>query len=119
MKAAHVTELRQAIATLRARFALPAAVWTDAALIPGVTPVTAAHMTELREALNGVYYAAGVAPPLDTDAPIVVKQSVMTVMQLARLRAAVVAIGEPRGRRTRPPTPRLRRRTLLLLTWQP
>jgi hypothetical protein len=92
VKAVHITELRAAIATLRARYSLGAYSWTDATLTAGATLVRAAHLTEMRAALNDVYDAAGRARPTYTPATISAGVTAITTTNIAELRAAVVAI---------------------------
>src|SRR5439155_15708932 len=60
-KAAHITELRSAIGSLRALNNLAAFTWTDPTLAPGTTPFRTLHVLELRTALNQVYQALGSA----------------------------------------------------------
>jgi hypothetical protein len=92
VKVVHVTELRQRIDDLRARYALGAFAWTDATIVAGVTPVKAIHLTELRTALNEVYRAAGQTPPTYTHATITGRATVITAVDIAELRAAVLAV---------------------------
>src|SRR2546427_1474363 len=54
IKAAHITDLRSAIDTLRMRNGLPAFAYTDATLTPGTTVVQGVHLSELRAALRDV-----------------------------------------------------------------
>lgn len=91
VKASHVSELRAAIDILRARYALPAATWTDQPLASG-TVVKAVHLTELRVALAGALVAAGGIPPVWTPATVVPGSTVVTVAQVVELRTAVAAI---------------------------
>ncbi len=67
IKAVHITELRSAIANLRASSGLPVFSFTDPTLTPGVTVILAVHLTELRTALDQVYDAAVIARPVYTD----------------------------------------------------
>ena len=90
VKAVHVTELRQAIAALRARYSLSSLAWTDAVL-NAPTPIRAAHVSELRTALMEVYTAAGRAAPAYTRT-LAAMQSVIAAVDFAELRAAVRAI---------------------------
>jgi hypothetical protein len=91
VRAVHIMELRQAVATLRARFGLPTQVWTDAA-VGGSTLVRAIHVAELRTALAQVYVAAGRGAPTYTRPTITPGQAVITAVDIADLRAAVRAI---------------------------
>jgi hypothetical protein len=70
VRAAHFTELRGAIDTLRARQALAAFGWTDPILAAGATTIKQVHLVELRAALAAVYAAGGLASPAWTDATI-------------------------------------------------
>ena len=90
IKAAHVTELRQAIAALRARYSLSSLAWTDAVL-DASTPVRAVHVSELRTALVEVYTAAGRAAPTYTRT-LAATQTVIAAVDFVELRAAVRAI---------------------------
>ena len=92
VRSVHLTELRAAIATLRARYNLSEVVWTDPTLVPGVTTVKRAHMTEMRAALNDVYVAASRTPPTYTDATIAAGAAMIAATHVAELRAAVLAI---------------------------
>jgi len=91
IKAAHITELRSAIASLRALSTLAPFTWTDPTLTPGTTPFRTLHVLELRTALNQVYQSLGRAVPTYTDPTIVAGQMVRAV-HIAELRAAVQAL---------------------------
>jgi parallel beta-helix repeat protein len=71
VRAAHFTELRAAIDTLREWRALPAMAWTDPVLVAGSTPIRAVHLTELRSALDAVFVADGLSPPAWGATPVV------------------------------------------------
>jgi hypothetical protein len=90
IKAAHLTELRQAIAALRARYSLSSLAWTDAVL-DASTPIRAVHVSELRAALVEVYTAAGRAAPTYART-LAATQTVIAAVDFAELRAAVRAI---------------------------
>ncbi|HEX7486148.1 MAG TPA: hypothetical protein VF332_08355 [Vicinamibacterales bacterium] len=92
VKAVHVTELRQRIDELRARYGLAAFGWTDALSTAGVTPFKAVHVTELRTALGGVYVAAGETPPGYTDPTVVAGTTVVTAAHLAEIRSAIARL---------------------------
>ena len=92
VKAVHITELRQAINNLRARYSLAAFAFTDATLTAGTTVVKAAHIHELRTALAAVYTAAGTAVPRYTRSTITARLSVVSAADVAELRAAVLNI---------------------------
>ena len=91
-KAVHILELRQAVATLRARYGLGAWVWTDAALTPGSTVVKAVHLADLRTALAQVYVAAARPAPVYTTPNLVARSTIITATDVAELRAAVLGV---------------------------
>jgi hypothetical protein len=88
--AADVMEARADIDAVRGSVGLTPFAWTDAALVPGSTPVRAAHVAELRTALNQAYQAAGRTPPAYTD-PSVTSGTRMKAIHLYELRATVRA----------------------------
>ena len=92
VKLLHITELREAIETLRARHGLTAAVWTDPDPVAGVTVVKATHLSELRMALDQVYAAAGQTPPVYTRPVISEQATIIAAVDIAELRAAIVSI---------------------------
>ena len=92
VKVVHITELRQAIATLRARQGLAPVAWTDPTIVARVTPIKGAHLIELRTALATVYEAAGRPVPAWMPAAIVDGQTIVTAASLQELRAALAAI---------------------------
>jgi hypothetical protein len=92
VRAIHFTELRQAIASLRTRYGLPAYAWTDPTLTPGVSLIKAIHVAELRQALADVYAAAGQTPPVYTAPDLSPGSTVVAAVHIAELRAAVLAI---------------------------
>jgi hypothetical protein len=89
VKAAHVTELRQAVDTLRSRAGLSSYPWTDSTLATGATPVKASHVLDLRLALRDVYEAASVTPPTYTHTIASGGILSITAADIAELRAAV------------------------------
>ncbi len=91
IKAVHVSELRQAVDDLRARWGLPPSGFC-CTLIPGVSVISAHDPETLRLALWDVYADAGVPPPVYTDPTIVQGSTVVSAVHLAELRAAVLAI---------------------------
>ena len=95
VKAIHVTELRNAIATLRTRQNLSPFSLTDSLLTPGSTAIRAAHIIELRTALNGVYDALGVDPPAYADSSLTAATSVIKRVHVAQLREAARAVDWP------------------------
>lgn len=92
IKAAHLAELRDAIAALRARYGLSVFAWTDPTLTAGSSQIKAVHITELRFALNEVYVAAGRAVPTYTNPSIVAGTTLVSATHINELRAAVLAI---------------------------
>jgi uncharacterized protein (DUF1501 family) len=92
VKAVHLTELRDAIAALRARHHLSAPQWTDATLIPGVTTVKGVHLMEMRAALDDAYRAAAQEPPSYTGSAITPRAALITAAHIDQLRSAVLAI---------------------------
>jgi len=90
VKAAHITELRTAIAAARARNGLPAVTWTDSTL-GGIT-VKAIHITELRAAVNAVYTRLSRTVPTYTDPTIVAGQTTSKTAHVQELRNAVSAL---------------------------
>ncbi len=92
VKRAHVTELRQAIASLRARYGLAAAAWTDDPLTAQVTKVKTVHVLELRTALGEVYSAASRQPPAYSRTSLTPTSTAVAAVDIAELRAAVTAI---------------------------
>jgi hypothetical protein len=65
IKAQHMTELRDAVNSVRVAAGLPNSNWTDASLV-GAT-VRAVHMQEMRDSLNQALTALQVATPAYTD----------------------------------------------------
>jgi hypothetical protein len=88
IKAAHFTELRTAVNSLRTASGLTSATWTDPMLVPGTTRVRAIHLTELRNALNQVYQTAGRSIPTYTDA---IGPTIIRAVHMNELRAAIRA----------------------------
>jgi len=92
IKALHITELRQAINTLRLNNGRSAFAYTDSTLIAGVTQAREVHITELRTALNAVYDALGRTRPTYTDSTIVAGQTVVKKVHIEEIRSAVRAV---------------------------
>jgi hypothetical protein len=92
VKAVHITELRQAIAALRARHGLGASAWTDDPLGAGKMIVKAAHLAEMREAVRQVYVAAGQTAPAYTDPTLTAGSTTISAAHIAELRQAVRAL---------------------------
>ena len=91
VRAAHLAELRQAVAVLRARFGLRRQTWSEAEAGAG-TPIRAAQVAEVRTALAEVYAAAGRTPPSYTRPVLVPRQSVISAIDIVELREALRAI---------------------------
>jgi hypothetical protein len=92
IRAVHVTQLREAVDTLRARNAgLPAVAWTDPALGPGAV-VRRVHVAELRVALAAVADAVGEPPPAFTDPALTAGQTPVKAAHVLELRSAVRAL---------------------------
>jgi len=89
IKAVHITELREAINTLRSNNGLSAFTYTDPVLTVGVTQAKGVHITDLRTALNEVYDAQGKAQPTYTDPTIVAGVTVIKKVNIAEIRSAV------------------------------
>jgi hypothetical protein len=90
VKAVHITELRAAIASQRAHFALPVFTFTDTTLTPTVTLVRAIHITELRSALNDVFDAAALTRPTYTDPTLA--GVLINAAHIQELRAGIATI---------------------------
>jgi DNA-binding beta-propeller fold protein YncE len=90
IKAVHVTEMRDAINVVRARYGLTAAAWTDT-LTAQLTSVKAVHMTEMRSALAAVYSARGMAAPTYTNA-ITAGTTRIRAVDVTELRSAIVTV---------------------------
>jgi sugar lactone lactonase YvrE len=91
IKAAHVTELREAINSRRARFGLGETVFTDPVLDSTVSP-RAVHLEELRTALVEAYTAAGRPAPAFTDPTIVPGETTILAVHFTEIRTAVEAL---------------------------
>lgn len=90
IKAVHLTELRTAVATLRARYGLPVFVWTDTTLTAGSTSPRAVHITELRSALLEAYTAAGMGAPNFTA--LAAGGAAISAQAISEIRSAIRAI---------------------------
>jgi hypothetical protein len=91
VKPVHITELRQFIDELRARYNLPVFSWTDAGLSSG-TGIKIEHINELRSALLAAYPPAGHSPPSFTDPVLVAGETPIKAVHLMEIRAAIAAI---------------------------
>ncbi len=91
VKAAHITELRTRINSVRAARGLSPFSFTDPTLTPGATTIKGVHITQLRTALSEAYAAAGRPSPTYTDPGLVAGYSIKAV-HINELRDAVVAL---------------------------
>lgn len=89
VKALHITELREAINTLRSNNALSNFTFTDPTLSAGATQIKAVHVTELRTALNGVYDTLGRARPSYTDPTITASQTIIKKAHISEIRSTI------------------------------
>ncbi len=92
VRVVHITELRQAIDQLRARYGLAAYSWTDPILTVRVSAIKVADLTDLRTALDAVYVAAHVSPPTYTTPSPSAGTTVIAAVHIEELRAAVLGI---------------------------
>ena len=92
VKAAHVTELRTAIDTLRSRVGLGAVSYTDATLTAGTSVIRRVHLIELRTALDAVYDAVSVVRPSYTDSTVTAGSTAIRAVHITELRNAVRAV---------------------------
>ena len=90
IKAIHITELRQAIDTLRARYNLSTITWPP--ITAGSTTIRAVDVTELRTALDAVYVAAGRQAPTYSTATLTAGTTRITIAIIAELRTAILSI---------------------------
>lgn len=88
IKAIHLTELRDTISALWAKYSLGAFVWSGTAPAPGGT-VSASHLTDLRAALTQAYLKAGRLSPSYTDPTIAAGLTLIQASHLNDLRALV------------------------------
>ena len=92
MRAVHVSELRAAIDTLRARQGLTAFAWTDGSLTVGATPIRRSHLVEMRTALTAVFTARGLPAPTWTDPTITTGTTAIKAAHITELRSATLAL---------------------------
>ena len=92
IKAVHITDLRQAINTLRSNNSLSVFSFTDSTLTASSTHIKAVHITELRTALNGVYDAKSQTRPTYTDATITAGSTVIKKAHITEIRSNVRAV---------------------------
>jgi hypothetical protein len=87
-KAVHITELRTAIDTLRARRNLAPFAYADGGLSPRATAIRVVHLTDLRTALTQAYQAAGRGTPTFGET-LTARQTLIKASQLSELRTLV------------------------------
>jgi len=98
VKALHVSELREAVNSLRSRVGLGAFTWTDPTLTVRSSAVKAVHLSELRTALTQAYLAPGctrpacAAPPSYTDPTLTARVIPIKATHVNELRTAVRAL---------------------------
>ena len=88
IKAAHITELRQAVNALRATAGLTASVFTDPVL-SGSIKVKAIHVQELRTASSAARGALGLSAASYTDASLTPGSSSVRAVHIQELRSSV------------------------------
>jgi hypothetical protein len=91
IEAAHVNELRTAIATLRSRRGLPSYPWTGGTLTSGVS-IRAVHLMELRSAVADVFGSLGQPVPPFIDPAIVPGVTPVRRLHLTEIQDAVKTI---------------------------
>jgi hypothetical protein len=84
IRAAHVTQLRNAINIVRAAVGLPAFTFTDPTLTAGMT-IKAVHITQMRTALNAALAVIGVTP-VYTDSTITPGATAARALHITELR---------------------------------
>ena len=92
IRAVHFRELRERIASLRAREGLPRVQWTDPVLTAGETRIRWFHLTELRSALDAVYDVMRRPRPVYTDTAVTAGVSLIKAVHVMELRSAIVAL---------------------------
>jgi Divergent InlB B-repeat domain len=92
VRAVHVTELRAAIDTLRARQGLASFGWTDSAVVANATIIKRSHLVDLRSAVAAIYATRGLAVPSWSDPTITSAAPLVRASHIAELRAAVLAL---------------------------
>jgi Metallo-peptidase family M12B Reprolysin-like len=88
IRSLHITELRTAVASLRALAGLSAFSFTDPTLTTGVTKVKAAHVTDLRTAQNAALTAFGFSARTYTDT-LLVNTTAVKAVHVTEVRAGV------------------------------
>ncbi len=89
VKAAHITELRKAVAAIRVNAELPGFEWTDDPLAAGAALVSAIHVSELRIALNEARTALGLPAVAFTDGTLLAGASVVRAVHIQQLRGGL------------------------------
>ncbi|MDP9192361.1 MAG: S8 family serine peptidase [Acidobacteriota bacterium] len=90
VKAAHVTELRQAVAAIRVAAGLnDAFTWSDNPIVAGTTLIRALHVTELRTALHEAWDALGLDGLGFTDGTLTPGVTVVKRVHIQELRDGV------------------------------
>jgi hypothetical protein len=91
VRAVHVTELRNRIDAVRARYGLEVYAYGPA-VGPGSTTIRVQQILDLREALRQAYVAAGRAAPTYTDPTPIAGTTIVKAVHITELRAALTAI---------------------------
>jgi glucose/arabinose dehydrogenase len=91
IRAVHVTELRDRIGALRARFQLSPFNWTDPSLGTG-TMALAIHIVDLRTAIADAYLAAGQDAPEYTEPTLQPQSTVIKAAHIIELRSAILTL---------------------------
>jgi hypothetical protein len=89
VKKAHVAELREAMAAMRAAAGLSAFNWSDHPLVIGTTLIRALHMSELRTALQEARNALGLDGLAFTDGTLTPQVTVVKRVHIQELRDGV------------------------------
>jgi hypothetical protein len=89
VKAAHITELRSAIAAVRTLAGLTAYSFVDSTITAGLTQVKKVHLTDLRTALDAARSILALPALSYTDNPVTVQSTVIKAAHIAELRAGV------------------------------
>lgn len=89
VKAAHISQLREAVASIRVLAELPAVTWSDDPLVIGGSLIRAVHITELRTALNEARTALDLAPISFTDGTLSPGLTVVRAVHIQQLRGGL------------------------------
>lgn len=89
IKAAHITELRAAIDTLRGRVGLAPYAYVDTSFVPRGTAIKGSHVADLRMALGQASQAAGRSVPSYTDPTLTPRGTLVKALHLTELRSVV------------------------------